>query len=231
VKGFDSNNEATYRAASMRLPRVALVVVVAGLLAIPAHSRAQGDGQDSQPPANGADKNSDTAVKPTRDDARRRIERSARVGDIDASKISTPDKKKNAEKMVSESRGALARVTELLFQARETNDMVQRNCVNEKLTQIKGLLRLSEAASVSMYEAMGKGADDVTNHEYTKIAVAHQKTQLLRTEAEQCVGELSVYTGDTDVTVEIDDDIPQTDPTLPIPPPTGPGTPPVASAF
>lgn len=227
--GFDSNKEATYGAASMRFPRVALGVVVAGFLALPAHSNAQGDG-DSAPPATSADK-SDTDVQPAREDARRRIERSARVGDIDASKISTEDKKKNGEKMISESRGALARVTELLFQARESNDMVQRNCVNEKLTQIKGLLKLSEGASVSMYEAMGKGADDVTNHEYTKIAVAHQKTQLLRTEAEQCVGELSVYSGDTDVTVEIDDNIPQFDPTLPIPPPLGPETPPVASAF
>ncbi len=230
MKGFDSNKEPTYRAASMRFPRVALGVVVAGFLALPAHSNAQGDGQDSAPPPASADK-SDTDVQPTRDDARRRIERSARVGDIDASKISPADKKKNAEKMISDSRGALARVTELLFQARESNDMVQRNCVNEKLTQIKGLLKLSEGASVSMYESMGKGAEDVTNHEYTKIAVAHQKTQLLRTEAEQCVGELSVYTGDTDVTVEIDDDIPQKDPTLPIPPPLGPETPPVASAF
>lgn len=229
--GFDSNTEATYTARPMTVSRTLSLALVLGLMALPAHSRAQDDEGDDTPPAAEGVTTPDTAVQPQREDAQRRIQRSSRIGDIDAASVGPEQKKANAERMIAESRSALARATELLSQARETQDMVQRNCVNEKLTQIKGLLRLSERASVSMYESMASGAQDVINHEYTKIAVAHQKTQILRTEAEQCVGELSVYTGDTDVTVEIDDDIPQTDPTLPIPPPPGPDTPPVASAF
>jgi hypothetical protein len=202
--------------------------LAAVLCLMPAASSAQAEKE--------ADESGEGTTKPTtdvrseRDDARRTAIGS-RVGDIDAANITDAEKKVRAERMIGDARKSLARATELLQEARNAKDIVQLNCVNEKLTQIKGLLRLSEKASVQMYEAMAKGAQDVVNHEYTKIAVAGQKTQLLRTEAEQCVGELSVYTGDTEVQVEISDDIPQTDPTLPIAPPPGPGTPPVASAF
>lgn len=224
--GFDRNVGATYRAPAMRFRSYFFGAVAAALCLMPAASSAQGEdekGEGTTKPA--------TDVSPDRDDAKRRTAKGSRVGDIDASKISDADKKTRAESMIGDARKSLARGVELLSDARNAKDIVQLNCVNEKLTQIKGLLRLSEKASVAMYDAMAKGAQDVVDHEYTKIAVAHQKTQLLRTEAEQCVGELSVYTGDTDVQVEISDDIPQSDPTQPIVPPPGPDTPPVASAF
>jgi len=133
--------------------------------------------------------------------------------------------------LLGEMRDALRRVTEILGEARASKDIVQLNCVNEKLTQVKGLLRISEDASVKMYDAVASNTMDVINHEFTKISVAHQKTIILRAEAEQCVGELSVYTGETEVTVEIDPDISDRDPTQPDSPPIGPEVPPVASGF
>lgn len=166
-----------------------------------------------------------------RADAIREEEARLQLGDIDPARLTLPQKRDRSERMLTEQRGSLARGVDLLQQARAAKDIVQMNCVNEKLTQIKGLLRLSEQASVLMFDAMAKGTEDVVNHEFSKIAVAHQKSMLLRAEAEQCVGELSIYTGDTEVTVEIDETIPVTDPTQPIPPPPGPDVPPVASGF
>ena len=224
LMGFDSESTATYRATAMRVLASAAAVFLAA-------SASPALAQDETPSAPAAAAPDATDVRPQRQDALRRSDRAIRLQDIDASKVSTPDKKANAERMITEERASLARATELLQDARSAKDIVQLNCVNEKLTQIKGLLRLSERASVSMYQAIAKSVQDVINHEYTKIAVAHQKTQVLRSEAEQCVGELSVYTGDTEVSVEIDDAIPTTDPTLPITPPPGPETPPVASGF
>jgi hypothetical protein len=151
------------------------------------------------------------------------------IGDV--SKLSNEEKQSRAEKSLVDIRDALKRVTAILSEARTQKDIVQLNCVNEKLTQIKGLLRISEDASSRMYDALGTGTQDVVNHEFTKIAVAHQKAQFLRAEAEQCVGELSVYTGETEIVVVVGPEIYEYDPTQPSAPPVGPLVPPVASAY
>ncbi len=148
---------------------------------------------------------------------------------VDASKIPTKQKKRRVEKMLVEQRGALARAAEILADTRARKNIAQLNCVNEKLTQIKGLLKISEIASLKMYEGIAENRQDMVNFEYTKVAVANGKSSLLRAEAEQCVGKQVVFTGDTEVTLEIDSDIQQRDPTEPSSPPAGPQQPPVAS--
>ncbi len=129
------------------------------------------------------------------------------------SKIPTEEKKARAEAMVVDMRAALRRATEILAEANSAKDVVQLNCIQEKLTQIKGLVRIADASSTRMLEAVGEGNENVINHEFTKLAVAHQKTMALRAEADQCVGEKAIYTGDTEVELETDPNLPQSDPT------------------
>lgn len=154
-------------------------------------------------------------------------------GNVDPTKIPIDEKKSRTEAMLVDQRQALARASEILAEARSSKDIVQLNCVNEKLTQIKGLLKISEQASLEMYEAIANNASDLINHEYTKIVVAHQKSQILKAEAEQCVGESSVYAGDTSVEVLLEGDGGgfAGDPTTASAPPPGPAVPPVASTF
>ena len=53
-------------------------------------------------------------------------------------------------------REILSRVLKHLEEAREERDVIKLNCVNEKLTAIKGLLKISEQADVSMQEALAR---------------------------------------------------------------------------
>ena len=151
----------------------------------------------------------------------------------DSAQLTPEEKKKKTETMLKEMRSALKRATEILGEARAAKDIVQLNCVNEKLTQIKGLLKISEQASVKMYEALASGAEDVVNHEFTKMAVANQKVLILRAEADQCIGESTIYAGDTEVEVEVAAPLVESgDPTLspePAVAPSAPQVPPVAS--
>ena len=171
------------------------------------------------------------AERTTRPDARRSDDRGLTLRSVNASRFTNDQKKVNVEGLLTKQRTGLALVTDLTADARARKDIVQLNCVNAKRTQLKGLLRLSQQAASSMYEGMATAAEDTINHEYTKIAVASQRSQLLVTEAKQCVGEEAIFTGETDVTVEISSDIPTVDPTLPDAPPLGPAAPPVASGF
>lgn len=101
-----------------------------------------------------------------------------------------------------------------LEEARDSKDVVKLNCVNEKLTNIKGLLRISEQADVALQEAVAKREEQAAEHEFTKINIARSKVEQLRAEAEQCVGLLAFEVGETTVEVEEPEDLPATDPTL-----------------
>ena len=104
-------------------------------------------------------------------------------------------------------RGSLSKVLRYLEEAREQRDVLKLNCVNEKLTAIKGLLRVSEQAAVTMMEALATKDVTVAQHEYEKIMIAASKTEELSAESEVCIGELAVYSGQTSVTVEVKDEV------------------------
>lgn len=138
----------------------------------------------------------------------------------DASKVSDPEKVKVSAESVGKMRGSLKDVLLKLEEARNTKDVVKLNCVNEKLTQIKGLLRISEQSDVALQEAVAKKETSTAEHEFTKVTIARSKVEQLRAEAEQCIGQLAFRTDENlSVEVEVPDYLPPGDPTL-LPAPT-----------
>ncbi len=131
-----------------------------------------------------------------------------------AASLSGAEKQDRARSYLDEMRDVLGHVLKLLKEAREEKDVIKVNCVNEKLTSIKGLIRISEQAGMTLQEALAKGEKDTASHEFHKISISHQKIRVLRSEAEQCVGELAFAVGKTTVEVEVDkDQVPEQDPT------------------
>jgi hypothetical protein len=143
--------------------------------------------------------------------------------------LSDSEKLAKSSDYLMQMRSALKMVLGKLEEARASKDVVKLNCVNEKLTNIKGLLRISEQADISLQEAVAKKEQQAAEHEYTKVAIARQKVEQLKAEAEQCVGMLAFETGPTEVIVEEPQDLPQTDPTRAAPPPPVVSRPPPAS--
>jgi hypothetical protein len=137
-----------------------------------------------------------------------------------ASEVPDPVKIEKSAASLQRMREVLKDVLGKLEEARNTKDVVKLNCVNEKLTSIKGLLRISEAADVALQEAVAKREPSAAEHEFTKVSIAHQKVDQLRAEAEECIGQLAFRTDENlSVEVETPADLPQTDPTLPAQPP------------
>lgn len=149
---------------------------------------------------------------------------------IDASKIPDPEKVKTSAESVGRMRGALKDVLQKLEEARNTKDVVKLNCVNEKLTQIKGLLRISEQSDVGLQEAVARKETATAEHEFTKVTIARSKVEQLRAEAEQCIGQLAFRTDENlSVEVEVPDYLPPGDPTQMPPPISIDSRPPPAS--
>jgi preprotein translocase subunit SecF len=112
------------------------------------------------------------------------------------------------------------RVLSLQTKAMKDKDMVKLNCVNDKLTQLQGHMKVTDQSMSSLTLDIAKSDDTARQHEFTRITILYQKVVTLGTEAEQCIGEDVSYVGATRVDVEIDPSIPPEDPTdppLPVP--------------
>lgn len=138
---------------------------------------------------------------------------------LKAEGMTDSEKLSKSTAFLSQMRAGLKLVLAKLEEARSSKDVVKLNCVNEKLTNIKGLLRISEQADVSLQESVARREEQAADHEFTKVAIARQKIEQLRAEAEQCVGLLAFETGPTEVIVQEPSDLPTLDPTTTVPPP------------
>ncbi|MBN1209870.1 MAG: hypothetical protein JXB05_33780 [Myxococcaceae bacterium] len=133
-----------------------------------------------------------------------------------ASEVKDEEKLERSATAVRDMREVLREVLEKLEEARRTKDVVKLNCVNEKLTQIKGLLRISESSDVALQESVTRQDGTAAEHEYTKVMIANQKVMQLRSETEECIGQLAFRT-DENLSVEVEEprDLPGGDPTNP----------------
>ncbi len=141
------------------------------------------------------------------------------------------DKLEAAADNIARMKTALKLVLGRAEQSRSEKDIVKLNCVNEKLTQIKGLLKVSEQAKAAAEEAMAR-RDESAATEIQKIGVASDKADKLRSEAEQCIGQLAFAVDQrTVVEVELPKDLPDRDLTSGEPPPPILSRPPPASRY
>ena len=133
-----------------------------------------------------------------------------------ASDVPDGVKLERSTKALATMREVLRDVLGKLEEARRAKDVVKLNCVNEKLTQLKGLLRISEQADVALQEAVSNRETTASEHEYTKVMIAQQKVTQLRHEADGCIGQLAFRTDENlSVEVKTPKDLPGGDPTRP----------------
>jgi hypothetical protein len=94
----------------------------------------------------------------------------------------------------------------VLSKARESKDVIRLNCVNEKLTPMKGILKIAEDSLIALQENVATGNIEAARYDYSKIKIANEKINTLLVQAINCVGAESTYTGDTEVAVDVDPD-------------------------
>jgi hypothetical protein len=143
------------------------------------------------------------------------------------------DKEKSAvmTKMLREQREAFRKASLMVVDARQSKDMAQLNCARKLSRDVKRLLDTASAAAAEMFQAIEDGQGATVNHEFSKALLAHQATKRLSERGQACVGEKNVYSGVTEVTVDVARNI-AASVTKPTAPPIGPAsTPPAATVF
>jgi hypothetical protein len=116
------------------------------------------------------------------------------------------------ERYLPEMERSATMVRRQLEQAREARDVVKVLCLNDKLNQIDVATRSGRDRLTSLRGAVGRKDADRAKHEFTVIGVLRDRVRALLTEANQCIGEETGFVGESQITVEIDPGIPESDP-------------------
>ncbi len=98
--------------------------------------------------------------------------------------------------------------------AREQKDVVKALCLNDKLNQIDLATRTATDRVGGLEAAVNANDLERSKHQYTVILVLRDRVNTLISEANQCIGEDVGFVGESNVTMEIDSDIPDTDPSV-----------------
>lgn len=136
-----------------------------------------------------------------------------------SSQLTTQEQLTQAGNYLTRMQETLNYVTVLSDRARKEKDIIKLNCVNDKLIQIKGTLRLAEQFRDALRMAANSGDENARNHEFSKLTITYQKVVVLQQEAEACAGEEIAYVGATRVELDVDPEITQSDPTVTSPSP------------
>ncbi len=124
-----------------------------------------------------------------------------------APRLGPQEQLRQASRSTDQVRSILTKAESLLNQAKNERDVVKANCLNEKLTAIKGLLNVVENANQAIGTATAKNDTETGYHEFTKLTIASNRANELSVEAEGCVGVVAQYAGDTRLEVEINPEI------------------------
>ena len=125
----------------------------------------------------------------------------------EASQLSNAKKAQRGSKAVDKIKGTLTYAIKKKDAAQENRDIIQINCVNDTLGDLRGQLLIANKAYQGLQDALQSGDQELIDHEFTKITVAEMRADTFRVDVEGCVGEASKYTGRTVVDLKVDDDI------------------------
>ena len=116
-----------------------------------------------------------------------------------------------AQSSVETMRTNLGKGLDQLKDARGKKDAVQLTCVNEQVTAMKGILRVSEDALVSLQEAIAGNDTERSRYEFRKVQVSKRKMDDLLQAAVNCAG-AEATESNTSVEMEIDPSLAIIDP-------------------
>jgi len=117
------------------------------------------------------------------------------------SSLSDAEKVEKSAEAIARMKAGLKQVLARVEDARNEKDVIKLNCVNEKLTQIKGLLKVAEQSDVALNEALASKLP-TTDTEFAKVTIARGKVEGLKADADQCIGQLA-YVIDEKTTVDV----------------------------
>ena len=97
----------------------------------------------------------------------------------------------------------LKHVLDRLEQARIEKDVIRLNCLNEKVSQMKNLVKTADQADLALNEAV-MAKSGAAESEYVKITISRRKVENLAADAEACTASAAAALSDQGTRVEVE---------------------------
>jgi len=105
-----------------------------------------------------------------------------------------------------------ATVRTMLEQAQAARDVVKAMCLRDKLMQIDVAKRSGRDRVLTLQSAVDAKDKDRSRHEFMIMQVLRDRVEQLVKEANQCIGEELGFIGESEVTLNVNPDIPDNNP-------------------
>jgi hypothetical protein len=135
------------------------------------------------------------------------------IGFEQKQQLSPQDELSQAEQIISHMDQAAGTVRRQLEAARAARDVVKTLCLNDKLSQIDVATRSARDRQTALQAAVQRNDKELSDHQFTVLTEHRRRAEQLTAEANQCIGEEVAFVGQTQVTVQVDNNIPNTDTT------------------
>ncbi len=132
----------------------------------------------------------------------------AQVGFQRKQQLSPQDELAQADAMLTRMDQASGTVRRQLERARTARDVVKSLCLNDKLSQIDVAARSAKDRQTALQAAVSRNDAELSNHEFTIMTVLRQRAEQLTAEANQCLGEEVAFVGQTQVSTEVNQNLP-----------------------
>ncbi len=146
----------------------------------------------------------------------------AQVGFERRQQLSPQEELAQADQAISRMDQASNAVRHQLEAARQARDVVKTLCLNDKLSQIDVAARSGRDRQAALQAAVQRNDAELANHEFAILTVLRQRAEQLSAEANQCIGEEVAFVGQTEVTTQVNPNLPAEEtasyPPLEIPP-------------
>lgn len=115
--------------------------------------------------------------------------------------LSEEEMRTGADSAMEDLRTTLERLIELREVARQSQDIIKLNCVNDKLLLLKQVVNIAEESKTDLSQALAENKKDDAQFHYGKVQLAREQADTQRNEAEGCIGEEMIFLGPTKVEV------------------------------
>ena len=103
-------------------------------------------------------------------------------------KLSPQEKETSAGTLAGEVDGAEAYVFGLVQGAKTKKDIILFNCLNQKLSDLRGLQKVAQDSKGGLAEAVLRENVDLQEFNYQKVFIAASQARTMRAEADACQG-------------------------------------------
>ena len=118
----------------------------------------------------------------------------------------------NAKQFMTKMEQGSATVRTMLEQAQAARDVVKAMCLKDKLMQIEVAKRSGRDRVLTLQSAVDAKDKDRSRHEFMIMQVLRDRVEQLVKEANQCIGEELGFVGESQVTLQVNPDIPDNNP-------------------